>query len=154
MAKATINDITGLGFNAAQFGAQTDFSAAAAGGYVFDVLTDMAIQVRRRIGATRYDAANKAGTDDQQLDFSNIKQAETYLTAAELWRRRAAYADSATALSRNFADLGPLIDSYRRNANAAEEKGWDFVVQVTGVSRDGSISTGIVETGLYPAVNN
>jgi hypothetical protein len=153
MTKATINDVIGLGFAAAQFGNQSDFSADAAGGYVFDVLADVALQVRNLIGAGTYDAADSAGaTDELKLNFSYIKQVEMHLSAAELWRRRASYADSSMSLSRNITDLGELIDSYRRSADKAEEKAWEYIGRITGVSREGSISTGVLETGLYPAV--
>jgi hypothetical protein len=82
MSKATVAHVVSLGFVAEQFGTPADFSV-----YLQGPLDDVALRVRALVGASTYDAASSSGTDAQQLAFMRLKNAEMYLTAAELWRR-------------------------------------------------------------------
>lgn len=136
MAKATNSNITDLGFSASQFGGVSDFSA-----YIDAILTTVALFVTDAVGSSAYAAATGA-------DAERLKQAEINLAAAELWRRRAVNLDANANISMDEAQRARLIDTYRLNAERADERAWDHLAEL-GVSQVGGVAVGYNETGPY-----
>lgn len=85
MAKATIQDIVNLGFNAKQFGNPADFEQA--GGFIDAILVNIGLVVSDAVGATLYASASN-------LDLYRIEEAEKYLVSAEMLRRLANFNQS------------------------------------------------------------
>lgn len=150
---ATVPDVIALGFDAQQFGQNADFTSEDAG-FVFDILADVAIEVRVVVGATTYDSADASGTDDLKLLFKRIKTAETYLAGAELWRRIEAYERRNRVVGREGSGTETISSRALKNAEEYEARGWAEVERITGVEREGGSSFGYVETGHYDEVGS
>lgn len=90
MPKATIQQLIDAGFTSQQFGSPADFTTATTG-YLARVLLVASAWVSERLGAGIYAAL--VTTTDNAYVFA--VQAEQYRAIAELWRRRAAFFDSA-----------------------------------------------------------
>lgn len=151
MSRATTSDVINIGFRAEQFGSAPDF--ATPGGMVDTILTDIAIDVRAEVGADKYAAASPVGTDEQQLTFTRIRRAETYLAAAELCRRLAQFERQRAVLSGAQTDSkSPTAASLREQAQMYEDMSWQQLAYITGRSHDGALATGIVQSGALPDV--
>jgi len=153
MPKAAAADVIELGFNETQFNAPTNWAQESAGGYVYDILADQALEVEGAVGSVTYAAASATGTDTEKLNFSRIRRAEMYLTAAQLWRRIEAFErgnkaiDHTAISSRENPQSRPLA-----NADAAEQEAWYLVGLITGEPRDGALSTKYVQSGRLSTV--
>ncbi len=141
MSKAAPADVENLGFAKEQFGSPSDWNAA--GGYLQDILDDVALEVKDEVGATVYDAAS-SGT----LNFKRIKTAEAYFAAAELWRRRNQFFESAGAVSNSETDYLKQRE-FLSHATAAEAKAREELALVTAEPTDSGVKVGYVETGPY-----
>lgn len=147
--KATVKDVIAIGFSAVHFGAADNFALENDSGYVYRILTDVSREVRGHVGGSRYDAATADGTEAQQLDFARIKSAEIDLCAADLFSRRVVQVDNST--HRSLETVDRLMSELRRNAQKHEDRAWRTIALITGSTQNGSFSTGMVETGAFPA---
>jgi len=153
MPKATPQDLTDIGFAAQQFGGPADFGVESAGGFLYDILLAVGLEVRARAGATIYDAATSdAAEDSDQLNFYRLRDAEKYLAAAVLWQRRIARLDADTMIGRSADGKADLLREYRLNrANYLTDADMKLA-EVTGTTRTGGASMTVVESGPYPPV--
>lgn len=142
MSKAMPNDVSDLGFAAAQFNLPADWDA-----YIQAVLDDAALEVEHAVGAAVYASATTG------LTFKRLKTAEVYFAAAELWRRREAFERADAVRARQSSGGGETIGSrLLANADAMERQAWEQVAMVTGTSRDGALAVGVVESGAFASL--
>lgn len=144
MPKAAISDVTDFGFRAEQFGSPADFMTATTG-YVARVLNDVALVVEDHVGAIAYAAATG-------VQLFNIKSAEKFLAAAELWRRREAFRDSNTRIGGGDAGIETIGSRFLESASKMEELALDHLAKASSTTAVGGVSVGAVESGPYPAV--
>ena len=142
MAKAVPSDLTDLGFAAEQFGSPDDWSTAESG-YLARVIAGVAVEVEAEVGTAVYAAADG-------LTLARIERAERELASAELWRRLEQFERSAAV--RRGENAETIGSRALKNADEAEARGWEAVARVTGVSREGSVAVGAVESGHYDSV--
>lgn len=151
MSKATTLNIEALGFIAQQFGTPADFTA-----YLTDVLDDVALRVRALVGASGYDAASASGSEAEQLNFVRLKNAEMYLSAAELWRRVEIFERTRAVKGRSDGGAETIGSRALTNAEAMEERADTFLMEM-GVSLAGATSggfaVGVNESGIFEAVS-
>lgn len=143
MPKATINDLKDFGFRAEQFGTPGDFETATTG-YLARLLADVEAFVSDQVGASAYTAASG-------ITLVNIKNAEKYFAAAELYRRREAFKDSNVRIGNSEAAVVTINSRDLNTANEMETLAWDHLARVTGVRFGSGVAIGAVETGPYPA---
>lgn len=134
-----------LGFAAAQFGSPSDWMAD--GGYLARLIAGQSGQLAARVGAGLY-ASPDANVQAQ------LRAAELHLCAAELWQRRAAAFDSATAASFAENRAAALVAEYRRCAEA-ERTLADAAIAGAGALAGvdlsgGGLACGCVESGPFP----
>jgi hypothetical protein len=146
MSIATKSDLTAYGFQAEQFGNPGDWSTAS--GYLETILADAAAWARPEVGATVYDAAETAGSGS---NWQAIRQAEKYYAVAELWRRRAAFIDSAAAGSEGDETAG-AIARYETSAERYHQMAVQALARVSGSdpSSGSGVAIGHVQTGPFP----
>lgn len=148
--KATVKDIVNMGFSAAHFGNDGRFAVDNAGGYIYDILQRIALEISGTVGASIYTAASSTGSEEEQLTFSRLQQAEMNLCAAELVSRRIIFLENSTMRQTDKLDM--IMSELRKNAQRYEDSAWRFIALITGTQQNGSFSTGILETGAYPAL--
>lgn len=141
MAKATTQDIEAIGFTATQFGDPADWSDVS--GYLDALLTAAALEVREAIGASTYDGAGSGSFTEHR-----IIEAEKYLVAAELWRRRAVFIERATVTGQRDSSVDEQTRCYK-NAMAAEDAAWNYLEVLGATTRYGGISQSVVETEQF-----
>jgi len=151
MPLATEQNVIDLGFSAKQFGDPADFSAADTG-YVALVLKDQALEVESEVGSGVYASAKANGTLEEKLLFKRIKNAEVYLSAAELWRRVEQYEREATVSGRSETGAETIGSRALKDAEKAEDKAWQEISLITGRSRIASFSGGVIESGHFDSV--
>lgn len=152
MPKATEKNVIDLGFDKSQFRGVDDFNTVDTG-YVALILIDQSLEVEHEVGTVIYSAAKVGGTTEEKLNFKRIKNAEMYLTAAELWRRIEHHEREATVKSRESNGNETIGSRAIKNAETFEQKAWNELVLITGVnSRNASISVGAVESGPFDSI--
>lgn len=149
MPKATEANVIDLGFAAQQFGGPAEF-ATPGSGYVALILADVALEVEAEVGSSTYTDANASGTVEQKLAFKRIKNAEMYLTAAQLWRRIEQFERQNKVAGREGDGAETISSRALRNAEEYEAMGWEQISLITGTRRGSGFSTGTVETGHFP----
>lgn len=145
MSKATPTDVQALGFVASQF-QQSDGSEWT--NYLQAILDDVALEVREQVGSGTYAAASATGSDTEKLNEKRIRQAEMYLSGAELMRRRAVVLG---ADARRGRDAGPGDDqkqALQMSRDFADRADFELA-SVSGGSRAASFAQSVVETGPY-----
>lgn len=147
MSKATPANLQELGFTGEQFGTPGDFDA-----YLQAVLDDIALEVRGLIGAAVYDAASSGGSDTEKLDFKRLKAVESYLAAAELWRRIEMFERRDAIRGRSDGGTETIGSRALANARAMEERAADELM-LFGISTSAGFAAGVNESGSYDAVS-
>ncbi len=146
MAKATVDNLVALGFQTEQFGAPDDFDTNSEGGYLFDVLTDSALEVEDKVGTENYEAASSSS-----VEFEYIKKAELYFSAAELYRRREIFDDANVRVGSQDSD--PKIQSrYLKRADDYEVLANSYLAKLGTLFSTSSVSVGNVQTGHFAGV--
>lgn len=144
VAKASIADVTNFGFDTSQFRSPANWDQE--NGFIDDILDDVSTYVQSLVGAGVYAAPSA-------LQLYNLKYAEKYLTAAEMWRRMEQYKPAEVTIGRTGNASQPTVGSRSlKNAQEMEAIAWQYL-GFLGVSPDmGGIKTGYVETGLMDEV--
>lgn len=147
--KAQPTDLTDLGFDRRQFGDPAGWDVNSPSGYLYRILSDVATDVRERVGDSVYDGAT-SGT----VPFVRLKQAEVYLAGAELWRRLEQFNASDVAIGRGGESAPPTISSrLLENASKFEERANALIEQVLSSTGQAlGISGDIVQTGHHSEV--
>lgn len=145
MSIAQIADVTAYGFRDEQFGTPGDWSDS--GGYIDTILEDAKSWARPAVGSSVYDTAESAGSGS---NWQAIRQAEKYFTVAELYRRRAAWVDSAAFSSENEAQTA-LIEQYEKSAKRYDDMAKQALARVSGgdPTSGSGLAVSHVETGPY-----
>ena len=132
----------------------SQFGTDAAGfdAYLQLVLDEAAIWARHKLGATAYDALVAATTT---YTHSRTKRAEACYAAAILWKRRAAFLDSAATMSLQegqAAEREQMLKAAGSALTCAQDAladaGYELGIDVAA-AEGGGISIGHVETGRY-----
>lgn len=150
MSKATIANITALGFDAQQFGNPSDWATATTG-YLALILSDKSIEVQAAVGDAAYADAVTGGTTAQLLAFTRLKDAEVALVEAELWRRLEAFERTQAVAGRDGQYPESMSSRLLKNAEAAEDRAWAAVAKVNG-ARGGGPSTEVLQSGPFTEV--
>ncbi len=137
MAKAKPKDVTALGFSGQQFGSPGRWDVP--NGYIAGIINVMAQEVADRVGQTAYDAATG-------LALERMRQAEIWLTAAELWRRMEQFERADLNMARSDGGAETISSRLLKNAEAAEERAEQWLARITG---GGGLAVGYVQTGPY-----
>lgn len=132
MTIASVQDLISIGFRAEQFGNPANF--ALGGGLLQTLLAEKAALVQALVGAAVY-------ADPTVVQRHYLREAERYLCAAELWRRRSVHEDANARVARQQGQ-GPSYSAEARNADALA---WQALDQL-GVSQYGGLAVGYVET--------
>lgn len=153
MPKATVHDIENMGFTASQFNNPTTFDGEDVGGYIYDILADIEVEVTDHVGTATYSAAviNAVSLQDRK-NFVTIRKAEKFLCAANLVRLRKQFVDAAAVASRAGVDTGDAMKAFEVSAQNYATQAWNLLGKITGKSETGGIITGVVESGPYTAV--
>ena len=141
MPKATIANITDLGFQPEQFKSPADWLDAA--GYLDRILDRIGLVVEDVVGATTY-----AGIAEGVL-FERLAQAEEAFVEAELWRRMEKFERGIVAMNGGAKDGETIGSRLLANADDAEDRGWEYLGKVTGEDYSGGFSVGNVASGKF-----
>lgn len=140
-AKATIANITDLGFQPAQLNTPTDWDTPDTG-YLARILNRISVVVSDVVGATVY-----AGAYGVQLEY--LKTAEEQFVAAELWRRLEANERSLLAVNGGKEGSETIGSRKVKNAEDAEALAWKYLSKITGEDYSSGFSTGSVSSGTF-----
>lgn len=148
MSKATVAQVINHGFSATMFGDPADFATETTG-YVALLLNEATIEVRTAVGTTVYDSADAGGIEELR-----IIEAELYLTAARLWRRRATFLAADLNTSRVDDDAPDAQAQALKNAQTAEDQAWKAISKLTsGTTETGGLAVGLVQSGPFSEVS-
>lgn len=140
MTKATNTEVKDFGFTPEMFQLA---DAAALDDYIDTLLTDIALQVEDKVGSTIYDSPTAVQT-------ARLKKAETYLCAAELYRRREVFVHAeADTGGREQAEAVKSL--YLQRAQEFEGLAETELGRVNSGYPGSGVATGYTETGPYTA---
>ena len=152
MSKATNQDITDEGFLPGQFGNPATWFTANTG-FIPVLLARAGNWAALRVTAANYTAAT-AGT----YAFDALVRAEIAYVAEILWTRRAAFIDASANVSLGDNERAQQIKQFMANAESACQDATTWIAEAmryfgidpsTDMGGTG-ISTGYIETGIYP----
>lgn len=151
-AKATIADVQNEGFQAMMFGSPVNFATP---GGVIDTLLDRASNwAQAKVGTSNYADATGYAEDC-------LVRAEIAYASQSLWVRRIGFLDAAVTVGLDAANKAALLSQSRRSADSAEADATFWIgeaqrslgVDVQADLYGTGVSSGRVETGMYPQVD-